>query len=1006
MITRVKLVVIVPDVIIKKIEGIEMTKKDETQTKTDSQYWQDVENKVLDPEYLKSEFAESELQFEVTDAKKNRRDFLKVMGFSFTALPMASCLRIPVKKALPYLNKSETAIPGVANWYATTLDPRLGEHLLVKTREGRPIKIEGNPLSTQYKGGTTAYTQGSLLSLYDQQRKQDPMLNGAKVSFDSLDASLVAGLNKAAEAGKPIYFYTPSISSPSFLKLIKELKAKYKTLEHVVFEPGSAGAIVNANRETFKSGVLPEYRFDKAKLVLSFNADFLGTWISPTEFTKQYTQARDVLENENILRHIQTEPLMTLTGSNADTRITMSSKDEEATALGLVAYIQKKKGVQVLPSGISLPTFNSVLVAKLGEELWANKGQSLVVSGSTNTSMQVMVNVLNELLGNYGKTLTISDNPYYRGADNKKAEASFMAIEAGKAGAVLFWNCNPVHDYYNGKALAKSLKNVEVSACFSQFADETSSLCNHIIPTNYFLETWADYFRSPGTLSFAQPVTQPIFGTRMLGESLLILLGKKDYFKYLKTSTKSDFYSKQSKHITFTSFWDNSVHDGVINLKMNFSNPSFNKNRTSVHFSKLVKSATSVGFDLIAYEKVGMRNGELINNPWLQELPDPVTKVTWDNYVLISPSTAKGLGLKNADVVQVTRKGISFELPVVLQPGMDKNTVAVAIGYGHKVSGKVGTGLGANVSSYTEFVDGDFRFDVTGIKLKAVKKEFRLAQTQTHHSMEGRSIVRETDLDDYVKNNKSGNEETVKIISMWGGHDKKGQQWAMVIDLSKCTGCSGCIVSCNAENNVPVVGKEEVANRREMHWMRIDRYYKGDEQNPEVVHQPVMCQHCDNAPCETVCPVLATVQSSDGLNQQVYNRCVGTRYCANNCPYKVRRFNWFDYPHADPYEKMVLNPDVTVRSRGVMEKCSMCIQRIQEGRLEAKKDDREVKDGDIKLACQQSCPGDAIVFGDLNDSSSKVSRLLNHGRNYRLLEEINVAPRVSYLTKVRNKKDY
>jgi len=969
----------------------------------DAEYWQDVENKKLDSEYLKSEFQENELSFDISDSRKNRRDFLKIMGFSFSALPLASCLRIPVKKALPYLNKSETAIPGVANWYATTLDPRFGEHLLVKTREGRPIKIEGNPLSSQYKGGTSAFTQASLLSLYDSERNQSPQMNGNSTSFDMLDKSILESLEAAVKNNKKIFLYTPSISSPSIINLIKELASKYKNFEHIVFEPGVSSAIVMANQESFETSSLPQYKFDKAKLVLSFSADFLGTWLSPTEFTKQYSSARDVLENDNILRHIQLEPLMTLTGSNADTRITMSNSECEATLLGLIAYIQRKTGTQVLPVGVALPEFKPELIAKLGDELLNHKGQSLVVSGSTNTSMQVMVNTLNELLGNYGKTILNFGHTYYVGANDKKCEESFAAIKQGDVGAVFFWDCNPIHDYYNGKKLAKDLESVSLRVNYSVFPDETSSICTHILPTNYYLEAWSDYFKAPGTLSFSQPVIQPLFSTRMFGESLLHLLGKSDYFHYLKKHTEASFLAMQSKHVGFASFWDNTIHDGVIDLNYSSKSRGFNKLKVVQHFSKMVKKSSEGGLNFVIYEKVSMRNGHLANNPWLHELPDPITKVTWDNYILISPQLAKALGLKTSDLVEISKNSTKVNLPVLLQPGMNKNTIAMAIGYGREKSGKVGINRGANAALFSEFRDGDYRYEVSNLSLKSLGKTYPLAQTQTHHSMEGRKIIRETDIKDYVRNHKAGNEETVKLVSMWSGHDKKGQQWAMAIDLSKCTGCSGCIVSCNAENNVPVVGKDEVGNRREMHWLRIDRYYKGDDENPEVVHQPVMCQHCDNAPCESVCPVLATVQSSDGLNQQVYNRCVGTRYCANNCPYKVRRFNWFDYPHKDNYQRMVLNPDVTVRSRGVMEKCSMCIQRIQEARLVAKKDGREVLDGEIKLACQQSCPGDAIVFGDLNDPESKVSKLLKHERNYRLLEELNVLPRVSYLTKIRNK---
>lgn len=971
----------------------------------ENNYWQDVENKVLDPETLKAEFGEGEMNFDIGSVKKNRRNFLKVMGFSFTALPMAGCLRIPVKKAIPYLHKSDQVVPGVANWYATAMDPNMGSALLVKCREGRPIKIEGNPLSPITKGGTFATDQASVLSLYDSFRFKGPLLKGANVEWAKMDAALSKGLAYANEKGQEIVLVSRTLCSPSTLSIINKLKNKYSNFTHVVHEPDSLSSILMANQESFSNSSFPKYSFEKADMIVSFSADFLGTWLSPVEYTKGYTSRRDLTVHKTMSKHVQFESIMTLTGSNADERVSVSPEEETHFIINLLANLQKKASKGYLPAGEQLPETNRALVEKIAGNLWSNKGSSLVISGSHDKNIQVLINAINDVLGNYGNTINLYNNPNFVGADDNKIEDLVSKMNSGKVGAVLFWDTNPVYNYRDQKAFSKALKKVPTRVSFSLSPDETSSECNYVMPANHFLESWNDYFQAPNVLSYAQPVIQPLFGSRMPQETFLKLLGEtQDYYEYLKSHSKSQFLNQQSNYLTFTDFWNHAVHDGISLLKTKLAQTSnFSKGKVILAYAKIKKEEAEKGLTLVCYPKVGIRSGDMINNPWLQELPDPITKATWDNYFLVSPPKAKELNIKNGQVIKISSGNTTLSLPTVVQPGMRKNVIGVAVGYGRTIAGKVAKNLGGNCYPFFKFNNGTLRGFANNVTLSKTAKFEDIALTQTHHSMEGRDIVRETTLKEWKSNNSAGNKPSIKLISMWGGHEMKGEQWAMAIDLNKCTGCSGCIISCNAENNVPVVGKKEVFNRREMHWMRLDRYYKGDDENPEVVHQPIMCQHCDNAPCETVCPVLATVQSSDGLNQQIYNRCVGTRYCANNCPYKVRRFNWFDYAHDDKYENMVLNPDIVVRSRGVMEKCSMCIQRIQESKLTAKKEGRELKDGDIRMACQQSCAGDAIVFGNINDPKSKISVLLKNARKYRLLEEINVEPRVSYLTKVRNK---
>lgn len=958
-------------------------------------YWQDVENKVQDPETLNKEFQDGE--FDSFSVEKSRRSFLKIMGFSVTALPLTGCIKIPVKKALPYLQKNDTVIPGVANWYASTWK---GTPVLVKTREGRPIKIEGNDKSTVTFGGADSQSQASVLSLYDSNRFDGPQMSGKSVEWDQFDKSLKADIAKAAQAGKEFFVVTPGVNSPSELSVIKEFTAKFGA-KHISYEPTSQYAMAKANETSFGTMALNEYDFEKANVIVSFGADFLGTWGNDIANTKQYVTRRDPKHAMGMNKHIQVEATMSLTGSNADHRFTRSVEDSRNALLSVLKEITGEGNTKV-------SDVNKDIVKIIVKELKANKGKSLVVSGDRDIDAQVVVNKINQALGNYGTSLNVVKKKYSTLADDKAFSAFVEKMNSGSVGVTFFMNTNPAYDYFDSAKVVSGLAKVATRVSFSLSNDETSALCNYVAASNHNYESWSDTQVSSTELSFTQPVIQPLFGTRMASETLMSLMGKSEtFYEYMQAFWAKNFFTKQSSAATATDFWNKSLHDGVVTLKGLSSNVSTSSFSATTSAAKLAAVKYGTGLNIVTYRKTTTKDGDMAGNPWLQECPDPITKATWDNYVMVSPAYAKENTIKTGDVVTLKAANHSVTLPAIVQPGTAKNTVAVAVGYGRKVAGKVGKNLGENAFGFNQFIHGSVHNAASFGSLTKTGKFKGLAQTQTHHSMEGRDIVRETTFAEYTQNPKSGNEfpmkERLSKIQIYPGHDKSGHQWAMGIDLTKCTGCSSCIISCNAENNVSVVGRQEVANRREMHWLRIDRYYKGDENEPEVMHMPMLCQHCDNAPCENVCPVMATVQSSDGLNQQVYNRCVGTRYCANNCPYKVRRFNWFNYDRSDKLANMVLNPDVSTRTRGIMEKCSMCVQRIQEGKLQAKKDRRELKDGDIKLACQQSCPGDGIVFGDMNDKNSKISKYLSDERNYVVLEELNVQPRVSYMTKIRNK---
>ena len=943
-------------------------------TQTDG-YWQDVENKVLDPKDLSQEFSENE--FDSFSVKKSRRSFLKIMGYSVTALPLTGCIKIPVKKALPYLNKQNDVIPGVANWYASSFK---GVPVLVKTREGRPIKIEGNDKSLTTFGGTDAQGQASVLSLYDSNRLRSASVAGKDVEWDEFDKQLTSQLSTGAG---DIVIVTPTVRSHGELSVLNKFVNKFGA-KHIAYDSISNSAFTLANKETMGVETLTEYDFEAADLVVSFGADFLGMWGNGISSTKGYVARRDAKHSMGMNKHYQLEARMSLTGSNADYRFTVSQSNQKDILLGVLA--------ELTGTSHTVAKDNTETVKLLTKELKAKAGKSIVVYGDNDINAQIVVNKINDALNNYGKTLFVSKTEGEVYADDSQFEAFVKSLSSGSVKAVLFAGVNPVYDYYNSAALVKGLDKVTTKVSFAMSEDETSKLCNFLAPANHTYESWGDAVVTSTEVAITQPVIQPLFGTRMWTESLMSLAGEQgSYYDLLK----SEWTSRGAN-------WNNFVHDGVLAFGTRKS-ASFSGNVATAVKNLKASMKLKDGMNIVVYNKYGIGNGDMANNPWLQEMPNPITKGTWDNYAMISPAYAKENKIKSGDIVEVSNGTTKIKLPAIVQPGTEKNTIAVALGYGRTVGGKVAKNLGANAFGFVTFNGG---FDYTSTVGTIVKTgAFKgLAQTQTHHSMEGRDIVRETTFAEYLKNPKAGNQvKKPKVVHIYPEHKKDGHQWAMAANLSQCTGCSSCIISCNAENNVPVVGRAEVANRREMHWLRIDRYYKGDENQPEVMHMPMLCQHCDNAPCENVCPVMATVQSSDGLNQQVYNRCVGTRYCANNCPYKVRRFNWFNYDHSDEIEKMVINPDVSIRTRGIMEKCSMCVQRIQEGKLEAKRQRRELKDGDIKLACQQSCPGEGIVFGDMNDPNSKISKMLGDERNYTVLEELNVQPRVSYLTKIRNK---
>jgi MoCo/4Fe-4S cofactor protein with predicted Tat translocation signal len=1014
---------------------------------TNKRYWRGIEELRNDEKFVKnaaSEFADgpTESQYEslVDGVGTHRRDFLKVLGFGMAAVSLAAC-EAPVKKAIPYVNKPEGEFPTISNWYASTYSEG-GDYasILVKTREGRPIKIEGNSLS-KASSGVSARVHASLLGLYDNEKLKGPKKgDDAKVSWDTIDKEIADQLKSIAAKGGSIRILSSTILSPSTKSVIADFTSKYPTTKHVVYDANSSSALIKGNELSFGKAVLPAYDFSKAKLVVGIDADFLGTWIAPDAYSAQFAQTRVVGSGKEgkkeMSRLYQFESVMSLTGSNADYRTSV-----KPSQLGLVVTsLYNKVAAKLGATAIASPSLEVANLDKAAAELAGAKGQALVVCGVNDPAVQVVVNALNSLLGSYGTTIDIDNPAYLRQGDDIAMNGFVDEVKGGKIDAVILYGANPVYDHPRGTELAASLPKVSLSVSFNDRADETSSLLKYICPAPHYLESWNDAEPKAGFYSLGQPTIGLIFNTRQAQASLLKWADQpSDFHEYMKAYWRKNVYT-QGGTGDFEKFWVKVLHDGVFtsNKAIASSSPSFSGNiaASAESISKRYK-ANSTGIELSLFENVGIGNGSVANNPWLQELPEPVTKACWDNHAGLSQKTANDLGVAQGDVVKIDLKGKSIEVPVIIQPGLAAGTVAVAIGYGREKAGKSANGVGKNAYPLASFSEGFLSFAPGEVTISKTGQTREIAQTQTHNTvMNRKSVLQETVLSHFQKDPLAGrfipkiptSEGSVDAtdLSLWNGHQYKNHSWGMVIDLNTCFGCGSCVVSCQAENNIPVVGRQEIINAREMHWLRIDRYYSSDadvedlrgleiaSENPEVTFQPMLCQHCNNAPCETVCPVLATTHSSEGLNQMAYNRCVGTRYCANNCPYKVRRFNWFKYFDNDNFDynfnndlgKMVINPDVTVRSRGVIEKCSMCVHLIQEAKLTAKKERRRVTDGDVNVACASSCPTNAITFGDMNDPESNISKLLSderEGRAFHMLEEINVRPQISYLTKVRNK---
>jgi MoCo/4Fe-4S cofactor protein with predicted Tat translocation signal len=1026
------------------------------------QYWSGVEdlNRLNSGiEVAENEFKE-ELPFELSDglfsATTPRRDFLKFLGFSTLAATLVASCEMPVRKAIPYAIKPEDITPGVPNYYASTFADG-GDYcaVVIKTRDGRPIKIEGNEMSSVTKGGTSARVQASVLNLYDKARIRHPYADGKEATFASIDGMIKEGIGT-----KPGYLVTASILSPTTKEIITQFLAKYPNVKHVVYDAYSYSGMLMANEACYGKRTLPTYHFDKAQTIVSLGADFLGTWVSPIEFSKGYSKGRKInAKNIKLSKHYQVEAMHTITGGAADHRATC--KPSEMGGVAVALYNAVATG-----AAPSLPGKNlNELVTKAAEDL--KKGNGLVVCSSNDVNIQTIINAINDKIGANGNTINWNVTSNYKQGIDKEMTDAVAAMESGSVGSVFLHGVNPVYDFYDNKKFTAALAKVPVTVSFADRMDETAQKCKFVIPDHNFLESWGDAEPKPNYFSLMQPGIAPLFKTRAFQDSMMIWMDG--------TQTYADFWKDYwMKKLGSQDAFDKALQDGVVEPAGEMANggAAFNGGTLADALSKVQNKKPHAGVELVVYQKIAIgTGGAWSNNPWLLEMPDPITRATWDNYLCVSPKRAKELNDELTGFTEVDPKrrvvtikadnGYTVNLPILAVPGMHNDVVAVAVGFGRdkqvgRAAASDDTKGGKNAFPFMVF-NGVTTEHHSDVSITKTELHYEIAQTQSHSSYEARPVVHEYTISEFGKDPQvllkergaeiaefsavpwieegkegkidSNKEEGYRANgTLYPNYQYEGIKWGMSIDLNSCTGCGACVVGCMAENNVSVVGKDHVLKNHEMHWIRIDRYFSGMPDDPDTIQtvfQPMLCQHCDNAPCENVCPVSATNHSTEGINQMAYNRCIGTKYCANNCPYKVRHFNWMDWNGADCFAdnlyedgrrddmnddltRMVLNPDVTVRSRGVMEKCSFCVQRLQEAKLTAKKENHPLKDGAAKTACQQACPTDAIVFGNVKDRESNISKLRlqeQAERTFYVLEHIHTLPNVNYLAKIRNTEE-
>jgi MoCo/4Fe-4S cofactor protein with predicted Tat translocation signal len=1016
------------------------------------QYWRSLEELAETDEFqelLHREFPEHATEW---SDPVGRRKFLKLMGASFALAGLTACTRQPAEYIAPYVRQPEELVPGKPVFFATAMPlDGFATGLIVESHEGRPTKIEGNKDHPASLGATDVFSQASVLGLYDPDRSQTLTYLGEIVTWPAflggvrpaVDAQRAAAAQKPAKGGLRVL--TETVTSPTLAYQIKTLLAILPTAKWHQYDPAGRDSVREGSRLAFGQYANTIYHFDKADVVLSLDSDFLACGPASLRYARDFAAKRRLTSGRREMSRLYVvESTVTNTGSVADHRLPIRPSEIEGFAREAAAQL----GVQVAQSGTLGKIAHFNWIEAVAKDLNQHRGSSLVIAGDSQPPVvHALAHAMNQALGNVGNTVVYTDPVEANPVDGTASLRDLVAdINSGQVDVLLILGGNPVYNAPADLDFAAAIRKVPLRIHLSLYKDETSELCQWHIPEAHYLESWSDARAYDGTVSIIQPLIAPLYSGKTAHEALAAFLNEperssyeivRDYWRGrfaaggqeppIKTGASQSPATGQTPTAAgFEQFWRKSLHDGLVgNTALQPKTLTLKSDWTS-QVSKPQSSSPNSQFEIVFRPDPTIHDGRFANNGWLQELPKPLSKLTWDNAAIVSPATAANLDLGNsvnelstnrmssiggeilADRIELQYRDRTVIAPVFIQPGQPDNVITVHLGYGRMVSGRVGTKTGFNAYAIRT---SDAPWFGADLRVSKIGGTYSLATTQSHHLIDAsevgeRDILRSGTLEEYAKRPSLAPEgkEPHHEESLYQGFTYEGYAWGMSIDLNSCIGCSACIVACVAENNIPVVGKEQVARSREMHWLRVDAYYKGGEKNPETYFQPVPCQQCENAPCEVVCPVAATSHSAEGLNDMTYNRCVGTRYCSNNCPYKVRRFNFLLYQ--DFYTaslKMMRNPDVSVRSRGVMEKCTYCVQRIQKAKIDSEKEDRKVRDGEIVPACAQACPSEAIVFGDINDRESRVAKLKAEERNYSLLGELNTKPRTTYLGAVRNK---
>ncbi|HLG58372.1 MAG TPA: TAT-variant-translocated molybdopterin oxidoreductase [Vicinamibacterales bacterium] len=997
-------------------------------------YWRSLEAVAETPEFkqfLHREFPQNASEW--LDPV-GRRSFLKLMSASLALAGVSACTRQPDERIVPYVRQPEEIVPGKPLFYATAMPfAGSGVGLLVESHEGRPTKIEGNPDHPSSLGATDLFAQAAILGLYDPDRSQTITHVGEIRSFDSFVSAMQAVVSaQQSSKGAGIRILSETVASPTLGAQMQDFLGRFPQAKWVQWEPFGRHNVREGSRLAFGEYVDAQYAIERADVILSLDADFLCSGNGGLKHARAFASRRRIEGTQAQLnRFYAVESSPTNTGTRADHRLALRASDIEGFARAIAAQL----GVSGVGSATP-PAAAQAWTAPLVKDLQAARGRSLIIAGECQpAAVHALAHAMNAALGNVGTTVVYIQTAEVRPMDQRAGLQELVGeMNAGTVSLLVILGANPVYAAPADLNFEQALDKVALRAHLGLYHDETAARCHWHIPETHFLEMWSDVRAHDGTVTIVQPLIAPLYGGRSVHEVMSAFSdgGARSSYDLVRSFWTAGASASPAPTPAppatapgapvagstvapaatgFDHDWRRWLHDGVV------ANTAFAAKTVTLQASLPASTTTPAKADeleVVFRPDPSVYDGRFANNAWLQELPKSLTKLTWDNAALIAPATAARLGLITmratddakswVPVVELRQGGRTIKIPVWVAPGQAADVLTLHVGYGRSRAGQVGSAIGVDVGALRTLASPDIQ---TGVQLVPADTTYQLACTQDHWTLEGRNLIRQTTVEEFEKDPAfAAKKEHLPITSltMYPDYDySKGYQWGMTIDQNVCTGCNSCVVACQAENNVPVVGKEQVLNGREMHWLRVDRYYSGGLDNPETHHQPMPCQQCETAPCEVVCPVAATTHSDEGLNDMVYNRCVGTRYCSNNCPYKVRRFNFLLYADFEtPSLKLMRNPDVTVRSRGVMEKCTYCVQRINQARVAAKLEDRQIRDGDVVTACQSACPTDAIVFGNINDPNSQVSKRKASPLNYPLLAELNTRPRTTYLAIVRN----